>query len=166
MGPLSRRLAVGLMALCTTAVAAGVERKNHFDDPFVQVTAGLASCPVPEGPLITEQERRAESHWRVERGTSCFRSGRCRLPNAYRYDAEIVPRVRRFIERSGRFADTSVWVTGRRRWVYLDGCVRSKAEAKDLANAVRGIDDVEAVVDRLSIGTSGRPAYRVAGQAD
>ena len=60
--------------------AAQQERKNYYDDPFVQVSAALAGCPVPEGPLITLDEMRTQGHGRVERGTSCYRSGRCRLP--------------------------------------------------------------------------------------
>ena len=64
-----------------------------------------------------------EAHWRAERGTSCYRSGRCRLPNAYLYDKEIAPRVVKAIDAAGTFADTSVWVEGQRRWVWLKGCV-------------------------------------------
>jgi hypothetical protein len=51
---------------------------------------------------------RAESHWRAERGTSCFQSGRCRLPNSYLYDKEIIPRVKKAIDADGRFSETSV----------------------------------------------------------
>ena len=64
---------------------------NRFNDPFVQVTSGLADCPKQEGPRITGAQMQSESHGRAERGTSCFRSGRCRLPNAYLYDREIIP---------------------------------------------------------------------------
>src|SRR6266702_2903585 len=74
------------------AASAPAERRNWFDDPFVQATHGLPACPVPDPPLLTEAEMQHETHWRAERGTSCYRSGRCRLPNAYLYDKEIVPR--------------------------------------------------------------------------
>ena len=40
---------------------------------------------------------RKEAHVRAQHGGSCYRSGRCRLPNSYLYDKEIIPRVRQFI---------------------------------------------------------------------
>ena len=64
--------------------------------------------------MITEAEMRAEAHVRAERGTRCFQSGRCRLPNSYLYDKEIIPRVKQAILVDGRFSDTSIWVQGRR----------------------------------------------------
>ena len=159
---LAARVVAGLLAVTAPALAASDDaRSNVYGDPFVQATSGLASCPVPEGPMLTAQEARAEAHWRVERGTSCHRSGRCRLPNSYRYDGELVPRVKQFIERTGRFANTSVWIVGQRRWIYLQGCVHDARQSADLLQAVRGIDDVEAVVDQLGIGAGAKPAYRV-----
>ena len=137
-------------------------RRNYYDDPFVQATSALPGCPVPEGPLITHAEMQAQAHGRVDRGTTCFRSGRCRLPNSYLYDKEIIPRVRQFIAQDERFADTSVWVLGQRRWVYLKGCVAREAQREALERAVRGIDDVEAVIDELMVGRDGTPRYPVA----
>lgn len=134
-----------------TAHAEDAVRANFFNDPFVQVTHGIAACPVPPGPLITEAERRTESHYRAERGTSCYQAGRCRLPNAYLYDSEIIPRVQKAIHADGRFADTSVWAEGQRRWVWLKGCVRSAEQAAALEQLVRQIDDVEAVINELHI---------------
>ncbi len=109
------------------------ERRNWFDDPFVAATTGQPGCPAPEPPLLTEEQMRREAHQRAERGTSCYQSGRCRLPNAYLYDREIVPRVVKAIRADGRFANTSVWVEGQRRWVWLKGCVamrRTEAGAR------------------------------------
>ncbi len=143
------------------ASAADATKTNYYGDPFVQVTSAMPSCPVPEGPALTEAGARAEAHWRVERGTSCYQSGRCRLPNAYLYDREIVPRVARSVRGDRRFDDTSVWIIGQRRWVFLQGCVRSAAQATDLENAVRRVDEVEAVVNQLIVGTTGRPPYPV-----
>jgi hypothetical protein len=111
----------------------------------------MADCPPPQGPMITPSEMRAEAHPRTERGTRCFESGRCRLPNSYLYDKEIIPRVAKAIGADGRFAATSVWAEGQRRWVTLKGCVRTRAEADALLRLVRGIDDVEAVVDALVV---------------
>ena len=135
--------------MCGTAY--GDQRKNWFDDPFVQVTSGISDCPVPEGPMITEAEMRAEAHSRAERGTSCFLSGRCRLPNSYLYDKEIIPRVRKAILAGGSFTNTSVWAVGQRRWVWLKGCVERADQADALERLVRGLDDVEAVINELVV---------------
>ena len=136
------------------------ERANYFDDPFLQVSAGIKACPVPEGPMITRTEMLAESHYRAERGTSCFQAGRCRLPNSYLYDNEIVPRVKKAIEADGRFAETSVWAESRRRWVWLKGCVRRPSEAQALERLVRALDDVEAVVNELAVAPEGSATIR------
>src|SRR6185503_10852798 len=107
---LALHLAAGLaQAQAQPAASAPAERKNWFDDPFIQATHGLPGCPVPDAPLLTEAEMQHETHWRAERGTSCYRSGRCRLPNAYLYDKEIAPRVVKAIDAAGTFDDTSIW---------------------------------------------------------
>ncbi|MEK8032306.1 BON domain-containing protein [Ideonella sp. DXS29W] len=135
------------------ALAADDEpRRNVFNDPFLQVTHGQANCPVPPGPLLTEAEARAQAHGRAERGTSCYRAGRCRLPNSYLYDAEIVPRVQKAIDADGRFnATTSVWALGQRRWIWLQGCVSTEGESQALEALVRALDDVEGVVNELRV---------------
>ena len=148
--------ALGVYALIAPAAAAAVtpaseERGNRFNDPFLQVTDSIADCPPQSGPMITEAEMRAEAHPRAERGTRCYQSGRCRLPNSYLYDKEIIPRVKTAILADGRFAETSIAVLGQRRWVILKGCVRTEAQKKALETLVRGIDDVEAVVDELAV---------------
>ena len=165
----THRLVLDRAVACALTLAFSVghaePRRNYYDDPFVQATSALPGCPVPEGPLITHAEMQAQAHGRVDRGTTCFRSGRCRLPNSYLYDKEIVPRVRQFIAQDERFADTSIWIVGQRRWVYLQGCVASEPQREALERAVRGIDDVEAVIDELMVGPSGTPRYRVAEPA-
>ena len=138
-------------AAATHAPPAPEARANRFDDPFLQVTSAIPDCPAQSPPMITEAEMRAEAHPRAERGTRCYLSGRCRLPNSYLYDKEIVPRVKTAILADGRFSDTSIWVLGQRRWVILQGCVRTNAQKKALETLVRGIDDVEAVVDELVV---------------
>lgn len=138
-------------ALLPAASRAVDERANCFDDPFVQVTDGLPDCPPQAGPRITREEMRAQAHGRTERGTSCYLSGRCRLPNAYLYDREIIPRVRQAIRYDGRFEGTSVWALGQRRWVTLSGCVRSADEAVEIERLVGRVDDVEAVINELVV---------------
>jgi hypothetical protein len=155
-----------LMALLTASAGVATHssaqqpaRSNAFDDPFGQATNGMPGCPVPAGPLFTREEAAREGHYRAERGTSCYRSGRCRLPNGYAYDKEIFPRAIQFIRNDGRFADASIWVTVQRRWVTLQGCVRSPEQGAQLEAAVRLIDDVESVIPQWMTGTEGRPPY-------
>jgi len=159
-GPAAWRGALALVLTClASAPRAEDDRSNAFDDPFVQVTRALAPCPVPEGPLYTAAQVRVQSHLRAERGTTCHYWGRCRLPNAYLYDKEIIPRVATFIQRDGRFQNTSIWILGQRRWVYLKGCVANQAQSDQLEAEVRLIDDVEAVINELMVGVSGTPRY-------
>jgi osmotically-inducible protein OsmY len=96
---------------------------------------------------------------RAQHGTSCYQSGRCRLPNSYLYDSEIIPRVQQYIRRDGRFDDTSVWVLGERRIVTLMGCVKTAAQAEQMEQAVLLVDDVMGVVNYLMVGTRGTPKY-------
>ena len=146
--------------LLAGAVASAQPRSNVFNDPFLQATAALPSCPVPDPPGVTEQEARELAHDRSQRGVSCWLAGRCRLPNAYLYDAEIIPRVQQALRVDGHFADTSIWATGQRRWVWLQGCVSTAEQAADAEQLVRRIDDVEGVINQLMVGTGGTPAYR------
>lgn len=127
-------------------------RTNAFNDPFLQVTSAINPCPVPEGPLYTEQEVRDAAHVRAQHGGSCFRVGRCRLPNSYLYDQEIIPRVSQYIKLDGRFDDTSVWVQGERRLVFLKGCVKTREQSEALEKAVWLVDDVMGVVNYLRVG--------------
>lgn len=150
-----------LLAAMHVQIAAQ-ERSNVFNDPFAQVTADLAACPVPDAPGVTVQEVRELEHDRSQRGVSCWLAGRCRLSNAYLYDTEIIPRVQQAIHYSGRFKETSIWAAGQRRFVWLQGCVTTVEQAVDAEQLVRRIDDVEGVVNQLMIGTDGTPAYRVA----
>ena len=155
-------IAVAALLAPISALAQAEEpRSNAFDDPFLQATHAIAACPPAEPPLLTAAEVRAQSHLRAEKGTTCHYHGRCRLPNSYLYDKEIVPRVVRFIQLDDRFASSTVWVLGQRRWVYLNGCVASAAQASALEAEVRLIDDVEAVVNELMVGTAGKPPYAV-----
>ena len=146
---LTARLLMALIIACISSHGLAEERTNLFNDPFLQVTNGIANCPVPRGPEITRGVMLAQSHVRAERGATCYRMGHCRLPNSYLYDKEIIPRVKKAIDADGRYAQTSIWVEGRRRWVWLKGCVRREGEAKELEKLVRSIDDVELVINEL-----------------
>ncbi len=114
---------------------------------------------------MSQAEVAALAHVRSHHGTSCYRSGRCRLPNSYLYDKEIVPRAAQYLRLDGRFDDTSVWILGERRLITLMGCVQSKEQAEAMEKAVLLVDDVMGVVNYLMVGTQGKPAYPSAASA-
>lgn len=146
-----RRLRVLLAASLAGAPAFAQQATNAFGDPFLQATSAIADCPTPAGPLYTPEEVRAEAHVRAQHGTSCYRSGRCRLPNSYLYDREIAPRVVQYLRQDERFAHSSVWVMGRQRLVFLLGCAASKEQAAEMERSVGLVDDVMGVVNGLSL---------------
>jgi osmotically-inducible protein OsmY len=88
--------------------------------------------------------------------------GRCRLPNSYLYDKEIIPRVQQYIRMDGRFDDSTVWVLGERRIVTLMGCVKTREQSAQLEQSVLLVDDVMGVVNYLMVGTTDKPKYEVA----
>ena len=149
------------LAASVAIAAQAQERGNLFDDPFVQVTDGLPGCPAPLGPSITREDVRKEEHVRSQHGGSCFRVGRCRLPNSYLYDREIIPRVQLYVREDGRFGDTSVWALGERRIVTLMGCVRTQQQSEALEQAVLLVDDVMGVVNLLGVDAQAPPKYEV-----
>lgn len=158
-----RRLVLLFAAAATAlAPAAGQERRNWFNDPFAQATRGLARCPVPEEPLLTEAEMRASAHARTERGTRCWQEKKCDSPNAYKYDARINENVVDRLAGDPRFQDSSVWVQSQRAFVFLKGCVRSEKQRREMIGAVGALPRVERVVDELLLGTRGKPPYEVA----
>lgn len=156
------RTAVLLIGLACATAAPAQERRNAFDDPFLQVTAAMPGCPVPRPPGYTDEEIRKEAHVRAQHGTSCYQAGRCRLPNSYLYDKEIIPRVKQYLQQDGRFDDTSVWVRGERRIVTLLGCVRTWEQAGQMERAVLLVDDVSGVINYLMVGTQAKPKYEPA----
>jgi hypothetical protein len=156
------RNAALLAGLCCAALCSGVsaqERRNLFEDPLLQVTAAVPGCPVPRPPGVTAAELREQAHVRAQHGGSCYRVGRCRLPNSYLYDKEIIPRVSLYLREDGRFNNTSVWILGERRLVTLMGCVQSREQAIEMERAVNLVDDVMGVINYLMVGTSGQPLY-------
>jgi osmotically-inducible protein OsmY len=156
------RLLSALAIVLLAGAPRAQERRNAFDDPFLQVTAAMPSCPVPRPPGYTEEGVRQEAHVRAQHGTSCYQSGRCRLPNSYLYDKEIAPRVQQYVRRDGRFDATSVWIRGERRIVTLMGCVRTPAQKEEMERTVLLVDDVMGVVNYLMVGTREKPKYELA----
>ena len=147
--PQTIRMLVAAAAFCGTSVFAQTAT-NHFDDPFLRATSALPGCPEPAGPRYTPEQVREEALSRAQHGTSCYHSGRCRLPNAYLSDKEIAPRAVQYLQRDERLADSSVWNVVQRRIVFLQGCVKSREQAETMERSVGLIDDVMGVVNQLS----------------
>jgi osmotically-inducible protein OsmY len=120
-------------------------------DPFAQATRGDARCPEHPPPLLTQEQARTQAHVRVERGLRCAMEGKCEQGGAYKRDPEINERIRDLIAGDRRFADTAVWVTTSRKWVTLQGCVRSSAQRKSLVEWIAKQHDVERVFDELEV---------------
>jgi hypothetical protein len=150
------------LSLSGTAIATEeAQLKNWFNDPFFQARNGMPACPVPLGPLLTEAQMKAESHSRIERGTSCWIAGQCKQPNAYLYDATIAEEARQRFAATTSFADTSIWITVKRRFVWVEGCVADPNEAVSLKSLVQSIPDVEQVLVNVMTGVTAKPPYSV-----
>jgi hypothetical protein len=137
-------------------------RKNWFNDPFFQVRSAILDCPMPLGPMITEAERNAEAHYRVERGTSCWMEGKCSRPNSYLYDAPIADALRREFANPTQFARTSLWLTVQRRFVFVQGCIAQSEQGDAIEAMIKSIPDVERVIMQVSLPPYDHPPYPLA----
>lgn len=158
-----KRLILVALTLSCGATFAQHERPNDelsnwFGDPFFQISDGISTCPEPRGPRMTQAEKRQEAHYRVERGTSCWLAKKCEHSNAYMYDQEIASSTRLALAKAVR-SNSSVWVTIKRRWVFLEGCVRTATDAAALKRAATLVPDVESVVSTLSVAGE-KPRYQ------
>jgi hypothetical protein len=158
---LSKAVFIAFLAACGTTIATAQETRNVFDDPFEQATKAIKDCPAPKPPGFTEAEIPREAHIRVEKGTTCWYTGRCLLPNAYKYDKLITEAVVRGIGYRPEFAGTSVWVASARRIVYLKGCVATPEQKQALLKMAGETETVDAVMDELMVGAKGKPPYKV-----
>jgi hypothetical protein len=145
------------------ALAEG-ERLNRGNDPFFQVSQAVPDCPVPLGPLETEEEWLGESHYRIERGNSCWWEGRCRLSNGYLYDEEIAESVKRRlanIERATHWkSSTTLWLMLQRRFIYVQGCVAPGFAKQAFLAELAKTADVERVIDETTSDPAAPPPYR------
>jgi hypothetical protein len=164
---LDRRLLAALLcaaAGCVHAQASAPEmRVNAFNDPFFQISDALPGCPHPVGPFVTDAERRAQAHHRVERGSSCWLAGRCEHPNFYAYDAGIARDLQSALATEHRFRHSTLWVTVQGRVVYVEGCV-PKGEVRPLSRQleafVRSIPNVQQAVASIYSDPEDKPPYR------
>ncbi len=156
----SRFLALlGMTTGCIVAIASPVlvqSVRTYKLDPFERATAGYVGCPEVPAPVVTEEEMRVQAHERAERGTSCCLAGTCECGGAYRRDPEINARVATAIATDPRFRDSSVWVTTTRKFVTLQGCVRSARQKQWLEQLVKKQADVAIVWNETTVGTAPR----------
>jgi len=146
-------IAASVLAVAIEPSAVADEPRTYRLDPFAQATSSYAGCPAAKPPDLTEQEMRVQAHERAERGTSCCLAGTCECGGAYRRDPEINERVAAAIRSDSRFRDTSVWVTTARKFVTLQGCVRSAAQKRALEALVKRLPDVAIVWNETTVGT-------------
>jgi len=128
---------------CSQALPA--ERHNWFNEPIVQLSSDLPDCPAPDGPLLTEEQMRAQAHDRIERGTTCYLAHECRYANAYSYDPEIAEAARQRLQDKPPLRGSTLWLTAQRRFVRLEGCAASKQQLDYLARTLRNLPDVQEV---------------------
>jgi len=149
-----------LAFLILANTANGEPLKNHYNDPFVQVTRDIQFCRQPRGPFMTLKEAQAEAHPRIERGTTCFRAGKCTEPNSYRYDARIAVAAQQAISaqlvKSPALAHSSVWITVQRRFVFVQGCVARRADVGRWEFLLRRVPEVEYVGVDLAVVPVGK----------
>jgi hypothetical protein len=156
-----------LVLLASRCAWAQGERVNRGNDPFFQISQAVPGCPMPLGPLETEAEWLGESHYRIERGNSCWWEGRCRLPNGYLYDKEIVESVNRRlanIERATHWkSSTTLWLMLQRRFIYVQGCVAPGFDKRTFLAELAKTADVERVVDETTSDPKALPPYKTPG---
>lgn len=152
-----RRLAL-LVAMTAAATGAASAEEGYQLDPFAQAVAGFAACPAVPPPTLTIEQMRTQAHERAERGTSCCLAGTCECGGAYKRDPEINARVAAAIRGDARFRDTSVWVTTTRKFVTLQGCVRTPAQKRALERLVRRQKDVALVWNETRVGLVTKPS--------
>lgn len=150
-----------LLAAASTSAEEVV--KNWFKDPYSQVRFGISACPQPLGPYATHDQMLHETHYRSERGLRCYLEKKCTKPSSYMYDADIAEAVRSRFAASPKLKDTSLWVTGQRRFVWIEGCVASTRDRSEIEALMRGVPDLEMlIVNVMRLGEPSIP-YRVLG---
>ena len=162
MNALIRYSACCALAMMTSHVAlAGEPLANRGNDPFFQVSTAIAQCPEALGPLTTPQEWLDDAHYRIERGNSCWIEGRCRLSNAYLYDAEIAESVRRRLQNidfTTHWSEKStLWLMLQRRFIYVQGCVSPDFDKARFLFELEKTADVDKVIDNTTTDPRARP---------
>ena|SRR5689334_15695812 len=148
-----RRLALIVTLAAALPAAPRAEGPAGYQlDPFAQATSGFAGCPAVPPPTLTLEQMRTQAHERAERGTSCCLAGSCECGGAYKRDPEINARVVEALRADRRFRDTSIWVTTMRKFVTVQGCVRTSAQKREVEGLIRRQKDVALVWNETRVG--------------
>jgi hypothetical protein len=162
---MATRLLCGALLLLLGAnhafAAENDELGNWFNDPYFQVRSAVSDCPQPLGPFLTRADANSEGHYRVERGTSCYLAGECKKPNAYLYDADIATAVREAFNDPALLSDSTIWITVKRRFVWIEGCRAMNQSLGDLEARIRAIPDVQLVLVNVWSKEKPKPPYSV-----
>ncbi|WP_373322294.1 BON domain-containing protein [Paraburkholderia adhaesiva] len=153
-------LAISAAAHAQTASDAQAPRKNWYNDPFFALSSAVSACPMPLGPLMTQSEAEDDAHYRVERGTTCWLAHKCSKPNSYLYDADIATAIRERFKGDTSLANTSLWITVQRRFVYAEGCASASFDQAALQRSLEAIPDVEQVFVRVRADPHAAPPYK------
>ena len=135
-----------------SAFGADETLKNRFNDPFFPLSSAGPSCPVPRGPMMTEEEALRDTHHRLERGQRCYLEKRCRYSSSYQYDPEIAQAIQA-AARDGSLKvpkHSSLWVMVQGRRVFVYGCVPKDYRAGSLRDQLGKIPDVELAVEDVT----------------
>lgn len=150
-----------LLSMTIAQAFADDARSNWGHDPFFQISNAIAQCPEPLGPLETEREWLSDSHYRIERGNSCWVEGRCRLSNAYRYDVEIAEAVHRRLDTINSAThwreQSTLWLMLQRRFVYVQGCVSPDFDKAKFLSELARTADVDSVIDNTTTHAKADP---------
>jgi hypothetical protein len=156
-----RHLWALLLLAANWQICSAQDRQNWFEDPFFQVSSAVPHCPLPAGPFITEAEKRAQSHHRAERGTTCWLSGQCDQPNAYANDPAIAEALKTALQRPSITDRSTLWVTVQGRVVYLEGCAADPALAQELEAIARTVPQVQQAIALLYTRHAKRVPYKL-----
>jgi len=160
-----------VLFIVATKIVHAQTLRNYGNDPFVRVSSAVSGCPEPTGPRVSEDEWKREAHHRIEEGNHCYAEGRCRLANAYQYDAEIAETLQRRLQDLRRtlpaWQNSSLWIMVRGRWLTVQGCVGKDFDRAAFVAAMREIPDVEKVIDQTTATPSrGVPYARYPAKSD
>jgi hypothetical protein len=147
-------------AAATGRAQAGEALQNWFDDPFFQISADMPMCPLPAGPYVDEASRRAQTHRRAEKGTTCWLAKECERPNAYAYDKDIAAAFQAAVSGHHPFAGTSLWVMVQGRVVYIEGCAADDAVVAQIEPFARALPYVQQAIAAVRTDPRALPPYK------
>jgi hypothetical protein len=157
------RISLSLLLGAGIAVAArsAEELRNWFDDPFFQISASVADCPLPAGPFISESDKRVQAHHRAEKGTTCWLAKECERPNAYAYDQDIAAALRKAVAGGDGLAGTTLWVTVQGRVLYIEGCALQNSTVARVEALARSLPHVQQAIAIVRTDPTAPPPYKV-----